>query len=142
MDSIAARAGPAMTDRKDGPAYNGAMTDPLHLPQLVAAWERPDFEARLKEALAGLGQPALPLQAGLRYGNHALDAPLEVVPLARERLADGRLRVRAGLCYQSLIAGCACADDPTPETPLAEYCEIELLLDPCNGAARIRLRED
>ncbi len=117
------------------------MSDTLHLPELVAAWDRPDFDTVLAARLAALGQPALPLQAGLRHGNYALDAPLSVVPLRRERRGD-RLWLRARLFYTSVIAGCSCADDPTPVDTLTESCEIELSLDPASGAAQITLCPD
>ena len=34
----------------------------------------------------------------------------------------GLLRVKAGIFYTGIIAGCSCADDPTPIDELNEYC--------------------
>ena len=37
----------------------------------------------------------------------------------------------------SLIAGCSCADDPTPVEPQPEYCEVELQIEKATGLTAI-----
>jgi len=49
------------------------------------------------------------------------------------------LRVRAGVFYKSVIAGCSCADDPTPINERAEYCELEFEIDRKTANARVSL---
>ena len=39
------------------------------------------------------------------------------------------VRIRFGLFFQSIDAGCACEDDPTPINDINEYAELELILD-------------
>ena len=34
------------------------------------------------------------------------------------------IRVKAGLAYNGIIAGCSCSDDPTPIDETNEYCEV------------------
>ena len=101
----------------------------------------PAFESVLKEEIAALGVAGLPLQAGLRTGSVALDDRLQVMILAVEEAPDN-LRVRAGLFYTSIIAGCACADDPTPVDENAEYCEVALEIDRRDGGLGVRLAGD
>jgi len=39
------------------------------------------------------------------------------------------------------IAGCACADDPTPEPEFQEYAELDIMIERADGKATIRIRE-
>ncbi|MFW5452424.1 hypothetical protein [Thioalkalivibrio sulfidiphilus] len=98
----------------------------------------PAFESVLKAEIAALGAAGLPLQAGLRTGSVALDDRLEVTILGVDEGPD-TLRVRAGLFYTSIIAGCACADDPTPVNENAEYCQVRVEIDRQSGEARVSL---
>ncbi|MEZ5541890.1 MAG: hypothetical protein R3F42_07590 [Pseudomonadota bacterium] len=49
------------------------------------------------------------------------------------------IHARAGLFYTGIIAGCSCADDPTPVEEQAEYCVVDITIDRLTGAATIRL---
>lgn len=39
------------------------------------------------------------------------------------------IRVKAGIFYTGIIAGCSCADDPTPIAEQSEYCVVQLCID-------------
>ncbi|GAB4126484.1 MAG: hypothetical protein Fur0040_09120 [Sideroxydans sp.] len=98
----------------------------LELPDSVRAWRTPRFEAVLRQELAQQAE-RLPLQRALAQGNALLDTPLTVTLLdACEQ--EGVVRVKVGVFFQSLIAGCSCADDPTPISALNEYAELLLAL--------------
>ena len=49
----------------------------------------------------------------------------------------GLIRARVGVFFHGVIAGCSCADDPTPVEPQQEYCELELAIDRSTGAVTI-----
>lgn len=102
----------------------------------LAALGTPGFEATLKEEIGALGPDTLGLQQGLTAGSTALPDDIGVTIL---RVTDGpgRLQVRAGIFFTSVLSGCACADDPTPEHENAEYCEITLEIDRGTGEFRI-----
>jgi hypothetical protein len=51
----------------------------------------------------------------------------------------GAIRARIGVFFHGIIAGCSCADDPTPLEPQQEYCELELTIDRHTGAVTISL---
>ncbi|MGB0712599.1 MAG: hypothetical protein ACPGUC_03460, partial [Gammaproteobacteria bacterium] len=52
-------------------------------------------------------------------------SPIKVVVLSVT--ADvGDTEVRVGVFYAGVIAGCNCADDPTPMDEENEYCELRL----------------
>lgn len=109
----------------------------LTLEKSLAAWGTREFDAVLKRELAQAAA-GLPLQQALVQGSAVAEAPVTVLHHETSD-ADGKLHVRAGIFYESLIGGCACADDPTPESTYIEYCEIEVVIDKLDGAAKVRL---
>ena len=108
------------------------------LTRTLAAWDSADFEAVLKQELQRLGCDALPLQQGLARGSIALEDG--ICPLIISVVHDaGFIRVKAGLQYSGMIAGCGCADDPTPDNPTIEYCTVLIEIDRDNADTRITL---
>lgn len=51
----------------------------------------------------------------------------------------GFIRARAGIFYTGVIAGCSCADDPTPVDEQNEYCDVRVDIDKQTGEATIAL---
>ncbi len=111
----------------------------LHLPDALAAWGTPAFAAVLKRELAAQAA-ALPLQQAAAFTSVVLDAPPEVMFIGAEAMA-GRLAVRVGVFFAGIVAGCACADDPTPVEAQPEYCELLLSIDRSTAAATAALIE-
>ncbi len=99
----------------------------LHLPASLAAWGTPAFADVLKRELAGQAS-ALPLQQALSASSVALDGGIEVMLIGAQE-EDGRIRAKVGVFFSGIVAGCSCADDPTPVAPQSEYCELLLLVD-------------
>jgi len=66
----------------------------------------------------------LPLQEGLSRGAYAVDDGIGVLFLSVGENPHV-VRVRAGIFFNSIIPGCSCADDPTPDDRYAEYCEVQ-----------------
>lgn len=92
------------------------------------AWGTPGFNDILKREIEQLTIEQLPLQRGLSASSHALGDSLQVMILGVS--AEGsHIRVTAGIFYTGIIAGCSCADDPTPVTEQSEYCEVRLDID-------------
>ncbi len=112
----------------------------LILEQSLSAWGTPEFEPVFKRELAQHAGD-LPLQQALTHSSTVADTPVTVL-LQRAAEAGGAIRVRAGIFYEGLLGGCACANDPTPESPYTEYCELELDIDRASGAAQVRLLSD
>jgi hypothetical protein len=127
--------------RPEAVRYGGSQRGVAVMPRLIRsiqAWGTPRFEAVLREEIAQLGAGVLPLQAGLTSGSIGLDDKVSAMILGVTEAPDA-IRVRAGIFYTSILAGCACADDPTPENENAEYCQVELEIDRASGEARVRL---
>lgn len=100
----------------------------LRLTRTLSAKDSADLAAVFKQELAQQGRDYLPLQQALRQGSSVLDSPLTVL-MHDARTDAQQLRIRAGIFYQSVTAGCSCADDPTPLNEHTEYCEVEVLID-------------
>ncbi|MDD5365699.1 MAG: hypothetical protein PHR30_10190 [Gallionellaceae bacterium] len=113
----------------------------IQLPDALKAWGTPAFRAALKQELERQEPCALPLQEGLSTSSHALDDPFSVVLVAASE-EPGRIHARVGIFYHGLIAGCSCADDPTPVEPQDEYCELLLDIDRTTAATRVTLAPD
>ena len=41
--------------------------------------------------------------------------------------------------YSGIIAGCSCADNPTPVSELNEYCEVQLEIDKKTAETKVAL---
>ncbi len=105
------------------------------MPRTLSAWESARFASAFLEEAGSLPVGELRLERLLQYGSQAVGA-LQFMILASEADADC-LRVRAGVFFQSVLSGCACADDPTPETLYNEYGELVFVIDRKTGLARV-----
>lgn len=113
----------------------------MRLRDTLAAWDTPDFEAAFKREVESRGAPGLPLQRCLAVGSHVLPHPVSVTLLGAEA-SGGVLHIRAGVFFTSTIAGCSCADDPSPSNELSEYGVLHLEVDMATADTRIAPVED
>ncbi len=111
------------------------LADSLH------AWGTPDFKRILKSEIEQLDASQLPLQQGLTIGSYALDDKLDVIVIGAAE-AEGYIRVKAGIFYTSIIAGCSCADDPTPIDENNEYCVMQVDINTITAEAALTLLAD
>ena len=95
-------------------------------------------EAVFKSELADQSSADLPLQQGMSRGNVASDDGISAMVIRTEVEPD-RHRIHAGLFFSSVVAGCACHDDPTPQADEAEYCEVLFEIERPDGAAWVSL---
>ena len=113
----------------------------IRLARALNAWGTPDFRETLRKEIEQMGAERLPLQQGLSMGSAAIADGLQVMIIsAAER--EGFIRARAGVFYKGVIAGCSCADDPTPPGEHSEYCEVQLDIDSRTAETRVTLVED
>jgi hypothetical protein len=76
------------------------------------------------------------LQAGLTQTSAVAEAPF-AVQLLSQREQDGRILIHLGLFYAGIIAGCSCANDPSPLGSINEFSELLLELRIATGDARL-----
>jgi len=97
----------------------------IRLTETLNAWGTPDFEDVLKKEIEQNDAGLLPLQQGLSTSSYAIDGKFNVMIVGVSEAA-GIIRVKAGIFYSGIIAGCSCADDPTPVNEESEYCVVQL----------------
>jgi hypothetical protein len=112
----------------------------IRLPKSAAAWGAAAFTDVLKRELGAMGADQLPLQQGMSTGSHAMDRRISVMIISVADDPD-HIHVKAGIFYTGIIAGCSCADDPTPVDEQAEYCEVRLEINKATAATAISLLE-
>lgn len=83
----------------------------------------------------------LPLQQGLSASSYALDDKFSVMIMNASEEA-GFIHAKAGIFYSGIIAGCSCADDPTPTNELNEYCEVQLNINKKTAETTVVLQQD
>jgi len=112
----------------------------IKLQNSIDAWGSPGFKEILKTEIEGLNGDLLPLQQALTQSSYAVTDRFSAIILAT---SDNRgfLLIKAGIYYSGLIAGCNCADDPTPVDEQNEYCEIYLSVNKSNAQTTISLFE-
>jgi hypothetical protein len=110
----------------------------MRLSKALQAWGTPDFTGILKSEIGQVRADELPLQQGLSHTSHVTDSRHEAIILS---VADEGhvLRVKAGIFYSGIIAGCSCADDPTPISEQTEYCELWFNIDKLSAETTVEL---
>ena len=94
----------------------------------LAAWGKPEFEKIFKQEVEALDCDSLPLDQSLTLGSAANADNLGVM-LLMQHATESTLQIKAGVFFTSVIAGCNCADDPTPVEENNEYCELMFKID-------------
>lgn len=113
----------------------------LELSNEINTWDHPDFKATLKQSLETLDPNLLPLQQGLSHSSYVGATPHQVVILTSTDTA-AQIEIKCGIFYGGIIAGCQCADDPTPPDECQEYCEVMVRIEKSSGRAEISLLEN
>lgn len=110
----------------------------IRLLHSLRAWGTSVFEAVLKQEIEQLDAAELPLQQGLARSSHVTERPFQAMLISASEDA-GLLRVKTGIFYTGIIAGCSCADDPTPIDELNEYCVVQFDIDTTTAATTVTL---
>ncbi len=113
----------------------------FYLPLSLKAYKTPTFASVLKKELRALNADLLPLQQGLQNSSYAISDKLAVTVLAITEDAYS-IKIKAGLLYNGIIAGCSCADDPTPLDETNEYCDVLLTINKSTAASNAALIND
>lgn len=107
----------------------------------LGAWNTPSFNSVFKDEVGQLGVEVLPLQQGLSRSSHVSGDDYEAVVLGATEEPQC-LRVKAGIFFKGIIAGCSCADDPTPVDEQTEYCIVRFDIDKQSAETTIVLLEE
>lgn len=94
-----------------------------------------DKAALSRELKAGIEQLSideLPLQKNLTQSSYVSGDSFNAIILQTTDSTE-KVLVKAGIFYKGVIAGCNCADDPSPVDELTEYCEVSFEIDKKQG---------
>lgn len=110
----------------------------IQLTRSLEAWDTSDFAEILKREVEGLPAEVLPLQQGLSAASHVAERPFQTRFISAT--ADDKvICAKLGIFYSGIIAGCSCADDPTPVDELSEYCVVRLDINRTTAHATVTL---
>lgn len=110
----------------------------ITLPHSARTWGTADFEATFKAEVEALKAEQLPLQQGLSLSSYVSAEPFRVMVIGSAEVGT-HIEVKAGIFYSGIIAGCSCADDPSPTDVQAEYCEVSFAIDKTDGHTTLSL---
>jgi hypothetical protein len=110
----------------------------FYLPLSLKAWNTDSFDTVLKQELYNLDADLLPLQQGLEHSSYAVSDKLKITIL-KVKEDPAHIIVKAGLLYNGIIAGCNCADDPTPVDETNEYCDVLLYINKQTAKTTVEL---
>ncbi|MDH3979283.1 MAG: hypothetical protein OEU91_02080 [Gammaproteobacteria bacterium] len=95
----------------------------------------------LKSEIEQMNTDVLHLQQGLSQSSVALDDNLDAIIISVSDETDC-ICVKAGIYYAGIIAGCSCADDPTPDNQTTEYCQVLLAIDKTTAETTVTLLQE
>ena len=95
----------------------------MKLSKALQASHSPEFNKALKNEIQDLDPNLLPLQQGLSLSSYVGKTPFSVVILNVSEEAD-YIKIKVGIFYTGIIAGCSCSDDPSPTDEQNEYCNL------------------
>lgn len=98
-------------------------------------------KAAYKQLIESCAPDELPLQQGLVLSSRVADKPFEAMIINHSE-EEGFIYLKVGIFYTGIIAGCSCADDPSPMDEQVEYCVLQFVIDQQSGDARVSLLSD
>lgn len=107
----------------------------------LEAWGTPEFNDILRQEIEALEGVQLPLQEGLTSSSYALNDRISAMIIAVSD-AGTTICAKVGIFYTGIMAGCSCADDPTPITRQHEYCVVQFTIDKTTADTTLLLMED
>ena len=112
----------------------------IKLTESVKAWKTPSFKEIFVNEVSQLDGRLLPLQQAVSRGSYANVENFKVMLLNINEKEES-FSVKVGIFFNSLVAGCTCSDDPTPEGEISEYCELRFDINKRTAETSISLYE-
>ena len=110
-------------------------------PRSVLGKNTADNKAAFKQLIESCAAHDLPLQQGLALSSAVADKPFEAM-IINHREQQGFIYLKVGIFYTGIIAGCSCADDPSPQDEQVEHCVLQFAIDQQSGNARVSLLKE
>lgn len=110
----------------------------IRLRNALNAWERTEFDELLRADIDQMTVDQLPLQQAIVSSSYALDTNIKSIIINKTDDSDA-IQIKAGIYYTGIIAGCNCADDPSPADEIPEYCVVQIEIDKRTAETKIIL---
>ena len=110
----------------------------MQLTNVLKHWGTDLFDRTLKAELENLTTGALPLQQATSQGGIVDDSNISALILSSKE-HDNEIRIRTGVFFTEIIAGCNC-NDPPIET--SGYCLLEVVIDKTNAETQVAIISD
>ncbi len=110
----------------------------IMLKNSLNAWQQDHFADTFRQEVEALPSARLPLQQALTLSSQVSEEPFQVMLLNQSETPEA-IKVKVGLFFTGIIAGCSCADDPTPLDTQNEYCELLFQIDKASAETHIEL---
>lgn len=101
-------------------------------------WKRAEFDELLRADIDQMTVDQLPLQQAIVSSSYALDTNIKSIIINKTDDSDA-IHIKAGIYYTGIIAGCNCADDPSPADEIPEYCVVQIEIDKRTAETKIVL---
>jgi len=112
----------------------------IKLTKSISAWNSATFEDTLKQEIEQLDVRQLPLQQALTQSNYTDGKNRKIIIMSVTNETD-IIRIKIGIFYTGIVAGCNCADDPSPFDEINEYCELEFEVNKKTAETSVHLLE-
>jgi len=110
----------------------------IKLSNALNAWKSADFDNFLKADIDKMTVDQLPLQQAIVSSSYALDTNIKSIIINKSDDSNA-IRIKAGVYFTGIIAGCNCADDPSPADEIPEYCVIQIEINKASAETKITL---
>ena len=110
----------------------------MKLTKSLQAYNTSEFNNILKHEIQNVSPEQLPLQQGLSLSSYVGKSAFHVVVLNISEDMHN-IKIKAGIFYTGIIAGCSCSDDPSPIDEQNEYCELQFDIDKITAKTMVKL---
>lgn len=110
----------------------------IELKKTLFAYDTADFNKIAKDEITSIDPTLLPLQQGLSLSSYVGKTPFSITILNVTNDAD-TIKIKAGIFYTGIIAGCSCSDDPSPTDEQNEYCELLFSINKTSAETEVHL---
>jgi hypothetical protein len=108
------------------------------LQKSLQAWNTRTFDNVFKSEVSDLDKQLLPLQKGLLFSSYV--SPDKISPVIMSSSSGTtHLLIKTTIFYTGIIAGCSCADDPSPQDTQQESCDLLFRINLTNAETQIEL---
>jgi len=111
------------------------------LQEVLHSWGRPEFDTKMKARIDAMTVEQLPLQQAITSSSYALDSSIKSIIINKSDDVASII-IKAGVYFTGIIAGCNCADDPSPADEIPEYCVVLVEIDKATAETTIMLLDE